>query len=280
MCTQPIGESNFGFVFTNGDPTGRSKNTLAGADLQYRELNFRPGEILGRFLLRAQHVGHQRRRQFLRRGAQSSEFEPFGLETRFKQLGTNYFPALGFVNRTGIRQGDGIATYRRRDLGWHWLDVATSCMPSPISAIVWSRARPESDGDFSLRSTDEFYLRAFDDYEDVTAPFKIAGKLPVPSGQYHWTNGSIYIQTASNSRAIFGRLDVLCCSYYNGHQVKAALQLDMRPNATFQLTPKYTYTYLDLPGGLLNIHALSLALITNFTPDMQLYTEMQYDKRQ
>jgi hypothetical protein len=32
-----------------------------------------------------------------------------------------------------------------------------------------------------------------------------------------------------------------------------------------------------MPGGLLNIHALSLSLLTNFTPDMQLYTELQYD---
>jgi hypothetical protein len=127
-----------------------------------------------------------------------------------------------------------------------------------------------------LRSTDEFYIRGFDDYEDVPVPFKIAGKVPVPAGQYHWTNGSIYIQTA-NSRPIFGQLDVLCCSYYNGHQLRAALQLDMRPNATFQFAPKYTYTYLDLPGGLLNIHALSISFITNFTPDMQLYTELQYD---
>ena len=76
---------------------------------------------------------------------------------------------------------------------------------------------------------------------------------------------------------ISGRLDVLCCSYYNGNQLKATLRLDMRPNATFQFAPKYTYTYLDLPGGLLNIHALAIDFITNFTPDMQLYTELQYD---
>src|SRR4029079_12001945 len=85
----------------------------------------------------------------------------------------------------------------------------------------------------SLRSTDELYVRAFDDYENVLAPFRIAGKLPVPAGHYHWTNGSIYIQT-SNARPIFGRIDVLCCSYYNGNQFKVATQLDMRPNATFQ----------------------------------------------
>ena len=71
--------------------------------------------------------------------------------------------------------------------------------------------------------------------------------------------------------------DVLCCSYYNGQQLKATLQLDMRPNATFQFAPKYTYTYLDMPGGLLNIHALSTSFITNFTPDMQVALQAQYD---
>ncbi|NIO39305.1 MAG: hypothetical protein GTO41_03350, partial [Burkholderiales bacterium] len=40
---------------------------------------------------------------------------------------------------------------------------------------------------------------------------------------------------------------------------------------------RYVFTHFDLPGGILNIHALSLSLITNFTPDMQLYTEVQYD---
>jgi hypothetical protein len=128
----------------------------------------------------------------------------------------------------------------------------------------------------SLRSTDEFYVRAFDDFEDVPATFKIAGKVPVAPGRYHWTNGSIYIQT-SNARPIFGRVDVLCCSYYGGRQLKTTWQLDMRPNATFQFAPKYTFTHLDMPAGRLDIHALSLSLITNFSPDMQLYTEAQYD---
>ena len=32
-----------------------------------------------------------------------------------------------------------------------------------------------------------------------------------------------------------------------------------------------------MPGGRLDIHAVSLSLITNFSPDMQLYTEAQYD---
>jgi hypothetical protein len=275
--TKPICESNLGFMFTNGYTSGRTKNTLAGADFQYRDSNFRPGKILLADAYYERSMSDTKGDDDSFGAALNLPNEPFGLETRVKQLGTNYSPALGFVNRTGIRQFDGIALYRRRDLGWHWFDVATSWYAvTDLSNHLESRENGIWTG-ISLRSTDEFYLRAFNDYEDVPVQFKIASKVPVPAGRYNWTNGSIYIQT-SNARPITARLDVLCCSYYDGHQLRTTLQLDMRPNATFQFAPKYTYTYLDLPGGLLNIHAVSLSLITNFTPDMQLYTEAQYDK--
>jgi len=274
--TQPIGESKLGVVFTKGDPTGHTENTLAGVDFQYRNSNIQPGKVLLGDLYYVRSFSDTKGDDDSFGAALNLPNEPFGLETRFKQLGTKYFPALGFTNRTGIRQWDGIAQYRRRDLGWRWVDLATSWyFVTGLNNRLQSRENGVWTG-VSLRSTDELYLRGFDDFEDVPSTFKIAGKIPVSPGRYHWTNGSLYIRT-SNARPIFGQLDVLCCSYYNGNQLKATLQLDMRPNATFQFAPKYVYTYLDMPGGLLNIHAVSLSLITNFSPDMQLYTEVQYD---
>ena len=274
--TAPIGESKVGFIFSNGDPTGRTENTLAGLDFQYRNSNFEPGKVLLADGYYVRSFSDTRNDDDSFGAALNLPNEPWGLETRFKQLGTNYFPALGFTNRTGIRQWDGVAQYRRRDLGWRWLDVATSWyVVTGLNNHLESRENGVWTG-VSLRSTDEFYLRAFDDYEDVPATFKIAGKVPVAPGRYHWTNGSFYTQT-SNARPINGKLEVLCCSYYGGRQLKTTLQLDMRPNAIFQFDPKYVFTHLEMPTGRLDIHALSLSLITNFSPDMQLYTEAQYD---
>ena len=45
----------------------------------------------------------------------------------------------------------------------------------------------------------------------------------------------------------------------------------------FQIVPRYTYTYIDLPTGLLNIHAIATDFIVSFTPDMQLVTQVQFD---
>jgi hypothetical protein len=44
--TLPFGESKADIIFTNGDPSGLTENTLAGADVQCRDSDFLPGKIL------------------------------------------------------------------------------------------------------------------------------------------------------------------------------------------------------------------------------------------
>src|SRR6185503_3472458 len=274
--TRPIGESKIGVIYTNGDPTGLSRNTLTGADFQFRDSNFLPGKILQSDFFYQRSSSDTKGDDDSFGVAVNYPNEPLGLDTRFKQVGTNFFPALGFVNRTGIRQFDGVAQYRRRDLGWRWLDLATSWyFVTDLSNHLESRENGIWAG-INFRSADQAYLKAFDDYEDVPQTFKVAGKVPVPAGRYHWTNGNFYIQT-SNARAVSGRLDVLCCSFYNGDYLRVDLRTDIRPNATFQITPRYTYTYISLPGGLLNIHAITVDFIISVTPEMQLITQAQFD---
>ncbi|MGH7552607.1 MAG: hypothetical protein ACREMQ_06220, partial [Longimicrobiales bacterium] len=123
--TAPIGESKVGVIFTNGDPTGLSKNTVAGADFQYRDSDFLPGKILQSDFYFQRSFSDTHGNDNTWGIALNYPNEPIGLEAHFKQIGTAFFPALGFVNRTGIRQYDGRTQYRRRDLGWRWLDIGT-----------------------------------------------------------------------------------------------------------------------------------------------------------
>ncbi len=47
--TAPVfAESKVGLIFTNGDPTGESKNSVAGADFQYLNSNLLPGKVARR----------------------------------------------------------------------------------------------------------------------------------------------------------------------------------------------------------------------------------------
>ena len=110
----------------------------------------------------------------------------------------------------------------------------------------------------------------------MPATFKVAGKVPVPPGRYHWTNGNLSLQS-SNARPLTASLDIQCCSFYDGNYFRVDVRTDVRLGALFQLVPRYTYTYINLPGGLLNIHAISANFIVSFTPDMQLVNQVQFD---
>lgn len=275
--TRPIGESKIGIIYTNGDPTGRSKNSLAGADFQFRDSDFLPGKILQSDFFYQRSFSDTKGDDDSFGVAVNYPNEPWGLDTRFKQVGANFFPALGFVNRTGIRQFDGILQHRDRNIsGWRWLDFATSWyFVTDLRNHLESRENGVWAG-INFRTGDQVYIKAFDNFEDVPATFNIAGKLPVPVGRYHWTNANLYIQS-STARTLTARLDVLCCSFYNGDYLRVDLRTDIRLGALFQIVPRYTYTYISLPTGLLNIHAFTTDFIVSFTPDMQLVNQVQFD---
>jgi hypothetical protein len=79
------------------------------------------------------------------------------------------------------------------------------------------------------------------------------------------------------SRALYVRGEIICCSFYNGDYFNFDFKADWRLDSTFDLVPHYAYTYIDLPGGALDIHLFATDFIVNFTPDMQIFNQLQYD---
>ena len=275
--TMPIGESKAGIIVTHGDPLGVSQNSVAGGDFQFRDSNFLPGTILQSDLYYQRSFSDTRGDDDSFGGALFLPNEPWGGEAHFKQIGANFYPALGFVNRSAIRQYDGRAVYRRRDLGWRWFDVGTSWYAvTGLDNHLESRENGVFVAINDRASQDEYHLRGYNNFEDVPAPFKIAGSLPVNPGRYSWSNVNLYYQ-GSNGRPYSVRADVLCCSFYNGSYFRVDLKADLRPGPWLQVAPRYTYTHIDLPTGLINIHLITSDFIFNFTPDMQLFVQVQFD---
>ena len=107
LTAQVLGESRVGVILTDGDPTGLSRNRVAGADLQYRNSRFRPGKQL--------NVTAYLQRSFSSMRGDDAAFgseisypnEPWGGTARFAQIGRNFSPALGFMNRPETRSWYG-----------------------------------------------------------------------------------------------------------------------------------------------------------------------------
>ena len=113
--THPVfAESKFGFVFTNGDPTGLTDNTVAGVDFQYRNSNVFGDKVLQADVLYLKSFSSAAGDDESAAFSLNFPNEPWSGDFLFKQIGGNFTPALGFVNRTAIRQYVGTVAHLTR----------------------------------------------------------------------------------------------------------------------------------------------------------------------
>jgi hypothetical protein len=278
VTRQVLEQSRLGFVFTNGDPTGQSENTVAGADFQYRS-----SELFGDKTVLAD-VFYQR--SFSNTVGDDDSLgasiafpnEPWAGAFAFKQIGANFFPALGFVNRTAIRLYDAAVdyTFRFRDSFLRTLEFGTEHQfVTDLSDRLETR-----ENQFSIsvetNAADEAELDFTSFYEFVPAAFDIADTLIVPAGRYEWTAVEASFET-SDARPLALGVQLTCCSFYNGSAVEVQVELGFRPSEYFEIVPGYEATFIDLPTGDVDIHVGELTSVVNFTPDMQLALQVQYD---
>ena len=278
MTAPVLGASKVGFIFTNGDPTGLSENTLAGGDFQYHNPNFLPGKILDADVYYERSFSSTKGEDDSFGGLLNFPNEPWAAQFTFQQVGTNFAPALGFANRTGIRYYQGLIAqrtrYRHPFLRW----LQFSAEGNFFTRLDNSLESSELTWQMNARSqrADDYNINVINYYENVPATFSLPRGVPVPIGEYRWTNIAPEVTlTRSRPTALTWRVE--CCSFYDGRYFKSDLALIFRPSAYLDLSPRYVATFIDLPTGYVDIHILALNGVINFTPDMQLLLQTQYD---
>lgn len=277
--THPIfAESKFGFVFTNGDPTGVTDNTLAGADFQYRNSNMFGGKVL------QADIYYMKSSSSTAGDDESAAFslnfpnEPWSGDFLFKQIGENFLPALGFVNRTAIRQYVGTVEHltRYRDTYLNTLEFGSNVeFVTDLNDLLESRA---SDVFVRARSRigDQATFRLINSFENVPVLFFLPRSVPVLPGKYEWTNVNVGVRTF-NGRLLTLQADLTCCSFYDGSAVLTKAALIFRPSTYFEITATHEANSIDRPTGNVDIHLATADAAINVTPDMQLALQAQYD---
>src|SRR6185503_13106069 len=183
--THPIfAESKFGFIVTNGDPTGLTENTVAGLDFQYRNSNLFGDKILQADAYYMRSFSSTEGDDESAAVALNFPNEPWAGDFLFKQIGANFAPALGFVNRTSIRQYVGTITHltRYRNQFLNTIELTTDFeFVTDLNDVLESR---ENDVLVRFRTTvgDQAALRAIQSFEYVPAPFLLANTVPVLPG--------------------------------------------------------------------------------------------------
>jgi hypothetical protein len=285
IAADVLSESSVGFVATTGDPLTNGSNSLVGADFLYQNTRFPGGRTLESeaWVQRSDSstaVGNQ---SAFGVGARLIDSDGLRFGGAFKQLGKGFKPALGFVNRAGVRDYSGDAGYTTLVRGRYLQSVYTGMDASRIESIHGPlqtqiiTLRP-AEIETSRRDTLRFFY-AFS-REALTTPFTIysfgSKQVVIPVGRYRF-NDYGFDFVAGQQRRLGVRLNLRQGDFYDGKRLSVGSELNWKQSRHFAIRGSYDINDIDLPAGKFSTRVLSAGTDINFSSRLSWTNLVQYD---
>jgi hypothetical protein len=275
-----LDESAVGFIFTHGDPTSNESNSVLGVDFLYRTNNGPFGEIL---------TG-----QFWAQQSDSSDLDDddqaFGARLEIpsdklmayvsgQNIEENFRPALGFVNRTGIRRLDAGLRYRTRPDHGRWrainnrIDYTLVTDMDNATLSEKTRILPVS---FYSHTDDFLFVEWERNVENVLEDFELLGQLNIPAGIYEFDRYRAEITTGMQ-RPLRVVLSFQDGGFFGGDRLEKFLEFQWRQSAHFFVGASFTENVVELPSGNFTSHLASLRTDIAFNSRWSWSNLVQYD---
>ncbi len=275
-----LNESKAGLIFTHGDPTGQFTNTVAGADFQYKNSTRFAGTLYSdiTYLRSFDSDGVDSANDHFASIAGAYRGLKWEWNAEIYNIGENYRPRLGFANRAGIRQyhANGFRLFRPESgpvrlfmagvFGLAVTDLDDELLDRELGAFTRVEGRAGDSAEFEI----------FRGFLDIREAFDIAGRLPVPVGEYHFTRYNLFAEmTEGRKIAVGGKYR--WGGVYGGDFRNAGASLFWRPNRHFNIRGEYDLVQFMLPSGDLDIHVGVIGSTIAINPRMFIQTDVQYD---
>ncbi len=272
-------ESNVGMVFTHGDPNSNDDNLLYGLDFNYRNSNFLPGRTL---IARAWGQGTDTEDVSGDDWAWGTRLQypndRFNWQIIAEEVRENFFPALGFTNRIGIRNYFGVFRYRiRPQRTLRTVDATIS------GSLVTDTGNDFESGAIELRPLaitnpvgDRLEFEYSRVYETLTEDFEIRDGVVIPEDDYGWNRYEVVAAT-SDGRPLSAELIVRWGGFFDGDRLDLLPSVLWRPSKHLSLAVAYQRNDVDIPEDDFTVHIASGRVDLQFTPQISWSTLTQYD---
>jgi hypothetical protein len=273
-------QSSIGAIVTRGNPAGTGSNTLVGVDARLATSSFREDKNLSLdlFLLRTDD-GATRKADYA--GGFSVDYpnDRFEAGFSFKQIGSDFQPALGFVPRRGVRKIDGGVEYRPRPHKWGIRQLGFEVRPQVVADLHntvenWNLQLVPVNIEMDSGEVLEFGIEP--QYERLPEAFEIADGIVVSSRGYRWTRYELRAETASKRRIVVeGSLG--WGGFYNGTRQSAEVSLRIKPSTNVAIGVNAERNDVTLPGGNFYTQVVELQADYNFSTNVFWANLVQYD---
>lgn len=274
-------ESNLGFILTSGDPDSDLDNTLAGVDFRYLNTRLANGSTVEGSVWYQQSdsegVDDNDAAYGVSLSYPSAEGLRFGLA--YKELEANFYPALGFVNRSNVSD---VTT----DIGYTWFP-SRGAFQRLFTGVDYQRIETLDDELqsqlVSIRALEltnhtgdsvEFHYQLIDEVLDT--PFEVSEGVIIPIGEYAFDQYCINFNTGEHRRiAVAG---YYCGGeFFDGDLSAPGADVTWRPSEHFRLALGYHVSDIELPYGAFITRLASLRADVAFTNALYWENTIQYD---
>jgi len=281
-------ESSLGLMITEGDPQNAREARTVGVDFRYRNSHFMDDLVF------QGEAWYQDTDNSVIPGEPAdsigSDSSAWGVHAQLPndihslnlwiyQFGKDFDPALGFANRTGIRDKFFSYSYRTRPKGTAWqnhdqqisfrrVDSTFSDELSYTTDFVLWRA--------NSRKSDQFSTFVKREREVLVDSFQLFDRIDVPPGDYEYTRYGGRIETA-RYRKFQLEADFEFGDFLNGTRDKLGIKLAWKPSARFNFSARYTSNKIRLPTGSFTARIMSLKSQIAFNSKWSFIPLVQFD---
>lgn len=243
-------ESSVGLIFTDGDPHGAQDNRVAGLDFNYRNSHF-----LQHQPLEASVWIQQNDNETLQDHAYGASMilpnDKHELELGWLEIGANFDPAMGFVNRNDMREKEFRYRLRTRPENSYWralnheINYSTT---DDLAGNLQSRELHLRPLGLLSHANDHLLFDIIHITEILEEDFNIFGDIIIPLGHYDFTEQRLRLET-SEHRPISLELTLRNGDFYNGQRKGISMNLELQQSSGLQLSFALNYDTVDLETG-------------------------------
>ncbi len=274
-------ESAIGIIATHGDPATDVDNSLFGADFRYLNTRFESGRTVegSAWYQQTKTPGLEDDDKAFGFSLSAPNSAGFNGGLAYREIQSNFRPALGFVNQLGVR-----SLFFEGAYAW-WLE---STAIRSIEAGVAGKRVETVDGelvnqeiivellDIENHAGDKLGGRIHDVRENLAEAFEISEGVVIPAGDYRWTYYCVEADSGQH-RAISFSGSACDGDFYDGSLWSVTPALTWRPNMHFLLAASYEVNDIDLPHGSFTTRQSTLQADIAFTSTWYWENLIQYD---
>lgn len=280
-----LDDSRVGFIYTDGDPTSDTENSVAGVDFQYINNRLSNGRRLTSnvFFQQSDTQGLDGDDASYGFGIAYPSSDGFRTRLGYKVVEDNFNPAMGFVNRSNIED-------LTADVGYTYF-FETGPFQTAFAGIDAQRISYIDGGlqtqvmayrllELDTRSRDGITLNHFESKEVVLDTFAIfrqpGNEVYIQPGNYDFGETEIGFSSAGQ-RTFSASVNYRTGDFFNGERTNINSSFTWNQSRNFAMTLRYDWNDIELPQGDFTTRLSSVNSQVAFSPTLYWISLIQYD---